>query len=216
MDPLTEPYMEFPFQFISPIVVVQEVAEHGVAMISGTLLVEGMSRNKNLYTIEEMAHIADEVIGKPMYFGTKSGVNPNTGKWSKQIHDDSEPNKIGKIISTKLDALKRRITFIAEVANTSEHPDLVSKVKSGWGVSIGGFVKKAKYVLNAAKELCVKIENMIVEHVSLVPPEVVCGQDEAKVETVAIQEVMIFDEQDKKLVLVIEGKGVIVKDAYLE
>jgi len=211
-----QPYMEFPFLFVTPVKIIQEVAEEGVALISGTLLVEGMSRNKNLYTIDEMAHIADEVVGKPMFYGAKAGINPNTGKWSKQIHDEDSIQKIGKIVSTALDAIKRKITFVAEVANTETHPDLISKLKAGWGVSIGGFCTRAKYVLNAARELCVKIENMIVEHVALLPPEVVCGQDEAKVENVVIQEVMMFDQLNDKVLIVVEGKGVRIKDAFLE
>jgi hypothetical protein len=175
-----------------------------------------MSRNKNLYTIEEMEHIAKEAEGKPMFFGTVEGVNPNTGTWSKQLHDERNQSQVGKIISTVFNALKRKVTFVAEVANTEAYPDLLSKLKAGWGVSIGGIVKKAQYVVNKNMELCVKIKDMIVQHVSLVPPEVVRGQDEAKVEHVKIQECMIFDKPEEKILFIIEGKGVKIKNVFLE
>jgi hypothetical protein len=38
-----------------------------------------------------------------------------------------------------------------------------------------------------------KIKNMTVEHVQLVPPSIVRGQDEAKVEDVTIQECMVME-----------------------
>lgn len=213
---MSAPYMEFSFQFISPIELMIEETEQGVALISGTLLVEGESKNHNLYTIDEMEHIAKETEGKPLYFGTKAGINPNTGKWTQQLHANDEPNRVGRIIQTIFDTVNRKIRFIAEVVNTPEFPDITSKIKAGWGVSIGGRVMKAKYVLNKLKELCVKIENMVVEHVSLIPPEIVRGQDEAKVENVAIQECMIFEKPVKKVIFIIEGKGVKIKDAFLE
>jgi hypothetical protein len=183
--------MKFSFEFKSPIIV-QETAQ-GRAIISGTLLIEGISRNKNVYEIEEMENIANRAIGVPMYYGVKEDINPNTGLMAKNLHDDSESNKIGRIIKTTLDKINRKITFIAEVVNTAKFPDLIKRIKSGWGVSVGGFVTKANWVVDKIKGLCMKIKDMVVEHVALVEPSIVRGQDEAKVESVAIQETMTFD-----------------------
>lgn len=184
--------MKFSFEFKSPIIV-QETAQ-GRAIISGTLLIEGISRNKNVYEIEEMENIANRAIGVPMYYGVKEDINPNTGLMTKNLHDDSESNKIGRIIKTTLDKINRKITFIAEVVNTNKFPDLIKRIKSGWGVSVGGFVTKANWVVDKIKGLCMKIKDMVVEHVALVEPSIVRGQDEAKVENVSIQECMTFDK----------------------
>ena len=193
MNETFEPIMEFPYVFYSPVEITVEETSQGVAMIKGTLLVEGLSRNKNLYTIEEMAGIAKRAEGVPMYYGTKKDINPNTGLPTKNLHADDEPNRIGRIIKTVLDVINRKITFIAEVANTSNYPDIISKIKSGWGVSIGGFVTKANWVFDKVKGLCMKIQNLTVEHVQLIDPSVVRGQDAAQVEDVSIQECMIMD-----------------------
>jgi hypothetical protein len=204
---MTDGYMSFRFEFVTPVSVSVEETSQGVALIKGTLLVEGMSRNGNLYTIEEMENIAHQAEGKPIHFGVKEGVNPNTGKWSKNLHDDSDNTRIGKIISTTLDWINRKITFIAEVVNTPMFPDIINKVKAGWGISIGGFVQKAKWVLNKAKQICLKIEDMVVEHVSLIEPSIIRGQDEAKVEAVNVQETMTFDIPARKH-FVIDSRGI--------
>jgi hypothetical protein len=188
-----EPIMEFPYLFYTPVEIMIEETSQGVAMLKGTLLVEGLSRNKNLYTIEEMQSIAKRAEGVPMYYGVKDDVNPNTGMPAKNLHADDSDNRIGRIIKTAFDAIKRKITFIAEVANTPKFPDIISKIKSGWGVSIGGFVTKAHWVVDKIKGLCMKIHDMTVEHVQLVDPSVVRGQDAAQVENVSIQECMIME-----------------------
>lgn len=209
--------MNFDFEFFTPLEMMVEETDSGIALIKGTLLVEGVSRNGNLYTIDEMQHIADEAIGKEIHYGVKTGINPNTGKVSKNLHDDSEQSKIGKIISTAIDFIKRRITFVGEIANTPEFPDIISKVKAGWGISVGGVVETAKYVLNEAKQICMKIENMIVKHVSLVDPSIIRGQDEAKVESVAVQETMVFDMEPQTFhINVVSGKGVSIKRVDVE
>jgi hypothetical protein len=194
-----EGFMVFPYTFITPTEIMIEETEQGVAMISGTLLKEGISRNGNLYTIEEMENIAKQAQNKPIYYGVTEGINPNTGLWSQNLHDESPENRIGKIIKTTLDKIKRKITFIAEVVNTTKFPDIINKIKAGWGISIGGYVTEAHRFFDKVKGLCLKIKNMIVEHVSLIDPSVVRGQDEAKVESVKIQETMLFDIPKRKV-----------------
>lgn len=202
--------MEFAYTFYTPVSITVEETSQGVAMLKGTLLVEGFSRNKNLYTIEEMEGIAKRAEGVPMYYGVMQDINPNTGLPVKNLHADVESNRIGRILKTALDKINRKITFIAEVANTPNFPDIISKIKAGWGVSIGGFVTKANWIVDAVKGLCMKIKNMTVEHVQLIDPSVVRGQDAAKVEDVSIQECMIMDMPLPKLVVrnVNIGKGI--------
>jgi hypothetical protein len=210
MNEQFEPVMEFAYTFYTPVSITIEETSQGVAMLKGTLLVEGFSRNKNLYTIEEMESIAKRAEGVPMYYGVMQDVNPNTGLPVKNLHADVEPNRIGRILKTMLDKINRKITFIAEVANTPNFPDIISKIKAGWGVSIGGFVTKANWIVDAVKGLCMKIKNMTVEHVQLIDPSVIRGQDAAKVEDVSIQECMIMDMPLPQLIVrnVNIGKGI--------
>lgn len=203
-----EPFMQFEYMFFSPLEVMIEETSQGVALIKGTLLVEGISRNGNLYTVDEMENIAKQAVGKPIFFGVKNGINPNTGLPAKNLHNDEPENKVGKITETFLDPIKRRINFVAQIMNTEKFPDIIKKIKAGWGVSIGGFVTKAKYVLNEAKKLCLKIQDMVVQHVSLVDPTIIRGQDEAKVEDVHIQETMVFDMPKTTIVFVIDSRDV--------
>jgi len=186
--------IKFGFEYHSPVKI--EIAEtsQGIAIVRGTLLAEGVSRNGNLYTIDEMENIAAQAEGKPIYFGTKAGINPNTGTYCNHLHDDSESHQIGRILKTIMDKAARKIYFIAEVANTDEHPDIITMIKKGWGVSIGGFVNKVKYVKTAANKICRKIENMVVEHLSIFQPDILRGMDAAKVEDVSIQESFIGEE----------------------
>lgn len=202
--------MEFPYTFYTPVEITVEETSQGVAMLKGTLLVEGMSRNKNIYTIDEMESIAKKAEGVPMYYGVKKAINPNTGMPAGNLHADDEPNRIGRILKTALDRINRKITFIAEVANTANYPDIINKIKAGWGVSIGGFVTQANWVVDKFKGLCMKIKNMTVEHVQLIEPSVVRGQDSAKVEDVTIQECMIMDMPTPKLIVrnIIITKGI--------
>lgn len=180
------------FECLSPINIMESA--HGVALLKGTLLVEGISRNKNKYELDEMENIAKQAVGVPMYYGVKEGINPNTGMPAKNLHDDSDDHRVGRIIKTMLDKVARKVYFIAEVANTPLFPDLVDKIKTGWGVSVGGFVTKFNPVVDTIKGLCNKIKDMIVEHVTLISPQIVRGQDEAQVESVSVQETVAIQE----------------------
>jgi DNA polymerase II small subunit/DNA polymerase delta subunit B len=199
-------FMVFPYNFISPLQVEVEEVQSGVAIIKGTLLVEGVTKNNHLYTIDEMENIAKQAIGVPITYGIKVIYDSN-GRPIKQLHDDSEPAEVGRIMDTFFDKENRKITFIGNVVNTEKHPDIVTKVRNGWGISIGGMVQEARYVLDAAKRLVMRIKDMLVQHVALIPPTIVRGQDEAKVEQVTINEVMEFDIPPVNLTIKV-GKGV--------
>lgn len=188
--------MEFiPFNFYTPVEIEIEETTHGVAIVKGTLLVEGLSKNKNLYVVEEMQKIADSAVGVPIYYGTMTKIDPNTGLLTKNMHANVQPNKVGKIIRTILDKVKRKIKFWAEVVNTQNHPNIIQEIKKGWGISVGGVAYGAKYVFKKfgkIKKLVLKIKDMVVNHVQLIPPKVKRGQKQAKIESVEVQETMIF------------------------
>jgi|GEM_PF-2664456 len=210
VDRVIQEEMRFPFEFISPTVITIEESSTGVAMISGTLLAEGISRNGNVYTVSEMKKIADQAMGMPIFVGTMTKIDPNLGIPRRGMHANVQKNRVGKIVSAVFDKISRKIKYWAELVNTEEHPKIIEEVKAGWGISIGGVATKAKIILDQFGRLLTKVLGMKLTHIQLLPPNVIRGQDAAKVEGVEIQESMIFYDAPnpnitiKKMVL---GKG---------
>jgi hypothetical protein len=192
--------ISFEFEFQSSLKVGIEESSSGSAIIEGTLLSEGISRNGNVYTIEEMENIAKQAEGVTIFYGTKTGINPKTGVICTTLHNNDDDQKIGKVIKTTLNKLSKKIHFIAEVFNTANHPDMIAQIKAGWGVSIGGFVTKAEYIKDAFGRMLLKVKDMIVNHLQVIPPTTIRGMDSAKIDSVnvqetyqEIQECMMFD-----------------------
>jgi hypothetical protein len=179
------------FDYISPFVV--EETSQGKATISGTLLAEGITGNNHLYTVEEMENIAPQVEGMPIYYGTMTKLDPNTNIIKRNMHANIDDNRIGQMIKAWFDATIKRIKYIAEIFNTAKFPDIVSMVKKGWGVSIGGIATRAYTVLETLSgRILTKISGLKLNHVQLVAPSVKRGQEEAQVEDVEVQETMIM------------------------
>lgn len=197
--------MDFPFNFISPIDIKIEETSNGVAIIEGTLLKEGVSRNGNLYTIEDMENIAEKARGVQINFGVVRKIDDTFGALVKTLHDETESAVVGKIMETFIDAKDRAIKFIGHVVNTDKYPDIINRIKAGWGVSIGGWAKKAMYIPHKLRGMVLKIKDMLVTHVQLVPPNIVRGQAAAQVEKVHVQEVMIF--QIPPIIITVEDYG---------
>lgn len=210
VDRIIREEMRFSFEFISPTAITIEESSTGVAMISGTLLAEGISRNGNVYTVSEMKKIAKQAIGMPIYVGTMIKLDTNLGIRRKGMHANVGPNRVGKIINTIFNKLTRKIKYWAELVNTEAHPKIIEEVKAGWGISIGGIATKAKIILDQFGRILTKVLGMKLTHIQLLPPKVVRGQDAAKVEGVEIQESMIFyDVPEPKITIkkVILGRG---------
>jgi len=74
-----EEEMTFPFEFTSPVSITLEETKKGVAIITGTLIKEGVSKNGNIYTIEQLEEIAKQAEGIPIYYGVMTKRDPNTG-----------------------------------------------------------------------------------------------------------------------------------------
>ena len=190
-----EESMNFSFEFLSPFDVDIEESAVGVAMINGTLLAEGVSKNGNLYTLDEMDNIAQTAEGKNIYVGTMTKPDPNTGLMVKNAHANVDENRVGKIIKSWVDIIARKVKFIAELVNTAKFPNIIEEVKKGWGISIGG--KGLASFMKYLGKTVTKISNLEINHIQLLPPEVIRGQDEAQVENKeakAVEETMIFYE----------------------
>jgi len=174
--------MSFPIQYTAPFEI-EETRDDGI-FINGTLLAEGLSKNGNLYTLDEMESIAKSAEGVPIRYGVTTDIDPNTGMLARNVHDKSDENIIGKIVKTVLDPVKRIIKYWAVLWNSIKFPNITETVKKGWGVSIGGWAKKGVWILDKIGRAVLRIIGLKVNHVQLLSPEVKRGQDEAKVESV--------------------------------
>lgn len=180
---IIEESMKFDFEYTSPLMIDIEESAIGVAMVTGTLLSEGISRNGNEYTLDQMEQIAETAKGVPIYFGTETRINPNTGIMTNNMHRNfKEDYRVGEITETWIDKLARKIKFRAHIIGNSNFPNLIEQIKKGWGVSIGG-KGIGKIFFDAAGRKITKIMNMIVNHVQLLPPDMPSGVEDAKIET---------------------------------
>jgi len=183
------------FTFNAPLQVSESTK--GKAIIKGVLLKEGVSRNGHVYTIDEMEKIAVQCKGIPIEFGVDE----------KNRHVKS--GVIGHITKAWLDKGKRKIRFIAEVIG-----DLAHKVKKGWGISIDGIAKNAHYVLGESGRLLIKIKNLILKKIQLLPPSATVGVVGAGVSEVEIAESFIFgkgliSKKTLAILVALESEGVL-------
>lgn len=204
--------MMFDWQYVSPVAVDIEETEQGVAIIKGTLLSEGVTGNGHLYTLEEMENIARGAEGVDIYYGTMTKFEESIGMYKKNAHADVSENKVGRIMKTIFDRAARKISFIAQILNTDKYPDLIKKVKSGWGISIGGKAK-GQFLLDTLGRLVTKVCGMQVNHVALLDPNTPRGQQSAQVESEPVvqefQESMAFYEiPSVRIVTIVEGAGI--------
>lgn len=186
-------FFNFEFKSKSTEVTIEETESGKRALIQGTMLREGISGNGFLYTIEEMQNIAKQAEGVPIYIGSCTKIDENYGIMRDGKHDNTEPNKVGRIISAVFDPIKRVIRYLAEIVNTKAHPRVIEEVKAGWGVSIGG-TADANLVLDKVGRLFYKVSGMIFKHLQLLAPNVALGQNEARVEGVEVQESLEIQE----------------------
>lgn len=196
-----EESMRFDFEFTSPLFLEIEESAIGVAMITGTLLSEGISRNGNEYTLDTMEQIAQTARGVPIYFGTTTRIDPNTGRLTKNMHLREEYAQVGEITETWIDRVAKKIKFRAHIIGNEHFPNLIQEIKKGWGVSIGG-KGFGKTLFDMAGRKITKILSMIVNHVQLLSPDMPAGVDDAKVETAepkVIQESMTWVEEEEPI-----------------
>jgi hypothetical protein len=169
---------------------------NGSITISGTLLVEGVSKNHRLYELAEMEKIAEQTVGVPIISGIKKVVGSD-GKL-RTLHDDSPVNTVGKITKTTLKMKQRKIDFVGQIWNTPKYPHIVQEVKQCWGISIGGIIASAHEIFDKVRGKLIQIKDMIVQHVCLIPPNISRGQDAAQVETVN-EVLMLYEDESNTL-----------------
>lgn len=161
------------FEFISPVAVTETKAKKTI--ISGTLLSEGISKNGNFYSIQSLEQL-DNLSDIPIYVGTDS-ENRHT----------KTSGVIGKIVKTTFDKVNKKVKFVAEIFNES----VAKKIKSGWGISIGG-KGSGELILDSLGKIVTAVRTLVLNHVQLLMPSTIRGMDDAKVESVEFTETMIF------------------------
>jgi len=164
------------FVVTSPLEVEETYSDR--AILSGVFLkLADVTRNGREYQVEEGAQIATLLQGMPVYFG----ADPLTGK-----HKKGEPFKVGNVINTLFDKVKKIISGKVEVWNTKLYPDLISRIKKGWGFSIGGKAMDLQPTgfLNELGRKIKRVLGMRPNHMQLIPPTTIRGQDEAQVEDI--------------------------------
>jgi hypothetical protein len=184
----------FGFEYKNIVLEIEETKSgSGKAIIKGIMLREGVSNNDNVYEVPIMEDLAKQASGAPIYVGTATKFDINTGRIRDNMHSDFEPNRVGTILSALFDPVKRVINYIAEIMNTVNFPHIIEEVKAGWGVSIKGIADAIKTTDASGRRTLMKITNMIFKSLQLLAPHVNLGQDEARVQDVEIQETMIMD-----------------------
>lgn len=191
--------MTMSFNFVSRLTI--EETSKRKAIVSGILATTGISRNGWFYDLESLKEIAETSIGKPVFFGIKKfGYDRSTGLIIRNLHDDSEENRIGRIIKTVLNRKQRIVKFFAEVWNTKKFPNIVQKIKQGFGVSIKGTCHDAKLLIEKAKQKIFQIRDMLIQSVQIFNPQhAKAGIAKAKVESIEVQESMMFFYGNKPL-----------------
>jgi len=187
---------EFKYNFVitSPIEIEETFGDR--VIISGVVLkLNSVTGNGREYLVEEGEQIARSLQGMPIYYGAKKVIEPASSRVGYK-HQKGEPYHVGRVFKTVFDRAKKVIRAWAEVWNTKRFPDLISRIKRGWGFSIGGAVKKfiPTGKINKYKNPIVKAIGMVANHLQLLSPDIPRGQQEAKVEEIKpIEETITFD-----------------------
>jgi hypothetical protein len=183
--------LEYSFTITAPLEVEESFQDR--AILKGTFLkLESATKNGNIYVVEEAQQIANGLIGMPVFFGT----NPlDRNKHDKDL-EHPEETSIGRVFKTIINEAKKTIEGWVEVWNNAKFPDLVQKIKKGWGFSIGGKASDKQYTgtVNPFGKLIVRVFGMKPNHLQLLSPETPRGQDDAKVEDIKdVEESLSFD-----------------------
>jgi len=192
---------KYTYQFVVTGPLEVEETFNGNPIPTGRKILKGLflrlghaTANGREYQVEEGEQIAAELMGMPVYFDAKFIFDPLTKKMGwKHIRDAA--SRVGRVVKTAFKKIKNVITGWVEIMNTEKFPNLLSKIKKGFGFSIGGEVKK---FINTGKinELGneeKKAIGMKPNHLQLLPPSVPRGQLEAQVEDIMpVEESVMF------------------------
>ena len=186
--------MEYGFEFTAtgPLEIEETYSDR--AILNGTFLrLNSVTGNGREYQMEEGDSIATGLIGMPVFYG----INPFTNK-----HRKTKEFEVGRVFKTLFDKVSGLIKGSIEVWKTDKFPDLINRIKKGWGFSIGGKAMDMRPtgLLNKLGRAVMKVVGMKPNHLQLIEPHVNRGQQEAQVEgegdiqeTIPVEESLMFD-----------------------
>lgn len=193
--------LNYEFQVICPLEIEESLQDR--VILSGVVLkLDSETKNGRIYQIEEADQIAQDLVGMPVFFGVKpphlistpQGLAIQKGKHDKDLNDLS--SSVGRVFKTIHDKANKTIKAWIEVWNNLKYPDLVQRIKTGWGFSVGGLAKDLRDMgmVNSIGKAVKKVFGMKANHLQLLEPDTPRGQDDAKVDEVkAVEESFNFD-----------------------
>lgn len=177
---------DFTFTITSPIDTFESLGPSKLILRGIFIRLNIPTRNGRIYQVEEGEQIASDLLGKDLYIGADI----------KGLHKLDERHKIGKVVESVCDKVKEIITGAVEVWNTIDFPDLISKIKEGWGFSIGGKIKDFKFLgkLNERLLPIIRAIGMKATHLQLLEPQEKRGDTMAMVsEVIPVMESLEID-----------------------
>lgn len=178
--------IDFTFTITSPIDTFEALGPTKLLLRGIFIRLNIPTRNGRIYQVEEGEQIANDLLGKDLYIGADI----------KGLHKLDERHKIGRVVESVCDKVKEIITGAVEVWNTIDFPDLISKIKEGWGFSIGGKIKDFKFLgkLNERLLPIIRAIGMKATHLQLLEPQEKRGDTMAMVsEVIPVMESLEID-----------------------
>lgn len=174
--------MNYAFQITGPIEVFESVGINRLRLEGTFIRLNVATKNGRVYKVQEAQEIASNLVGKSVYFGVDK----------KGIHINRDDHLVGKVVKTFINKAKNIISGVVEVWNTFKFPDLISKIKKGWGFSIGGVVEKFLHtgIFNDRMMPILECVGMRANHIQLLEPHEKRGDPTANVKVVKLIPVM--------------------------
>jgi len=166
---------DFTFVITSPIEAHESLSPSKMILSGIFIRLNIPTNNGRIYQVDEAEQIANDLKGMPVFYGANE----------KGLHLLDDAHKIGRIVDTTIDKVKQLIRGKVEVWNNELFPDLLQKISTGWGFSIGGKFKDFKLTGKWTETFkpILHALGMKANHVALLPPTVKRGDNAAQVDT---------------------------------
>jgi len=175
--------IEYNFTITTPIEVFESLGPNKVRVGGTFIRLEVPTKNGRIYQVQEAEQIAKDLMGKAVYIH----ADPTTG-----LHYNKDDMLVGQIASVIIDKAKKLIRGFIDIWNTPKFPNLISRIKKGWGFSIGGVVQKylSTGKFNERMMPIVHALGMRANHIQLLEPQEKRGDPAAMVDEVEYIPVM--------------------------
>jgi hypothetical protein len=170
----------YEFRFIAPIDKFEYNKERDSLTGTGTLIrLEIPTTNGRKYRFIEREQIKKDLVGAPLFLGEMKGIHKNfMGAYCGRVQEVYES---GSILTSKIEIWNPQ-----DPSNPNNNLDLISMVKPGWGLSLGGRVKFGIPTGKVNKGLrpIIDMVGMMANHVQLLSPTTRRGDPAAMLDAV--------------------------------